>query len=469
MARTSPRLALLALGIALAVPAHAATWHVNNKTGRDTHDGNTPQTAFATIRKATTSAHTSDTLVLANTGIAYREAIVLSRLGGTPSAPFIVEGNGATITGLLPIKPAAWQPRDGGLYFFPVPKRPYGFPALVCRGQRLPAAKAPDAIEPGQFLWDKQGILYRPEAGKAIADTPLEATLIISGLTVSSSSYIVCRNLISEFHSNDGFNIHGDCRGITCENIVGRHNGDDGFSIHEAIGSVVRNGHFHHNRWGIQDVNASRSIFNGITAEHNRANGVNFVGGYHSLVDSIVRDNAHSQIAISGDAARHLVGSEHNPMVEATVFLQNVVVTGGPAGLSVARRSRVTAWNCIFTGCGQGVVVAEGGTCHLAMSIIAGCTQRELDSASKLFFRDHNLYHPGRFRWLGQAYTPDQWDAFRAAAGHDANSLLADPLLADDPTHHPTPASPALKPRRKIGPTAPVTGYQQAGVPAVTR
>ena len=467
--RPSPASVAACIAILVASVTFADSWYVNNKTGSDANDGRSAKTAFATIKRATSSAKTSDTLVLANTGVAYREPIMMVRLGGTPAAPFVIEGNGATITGLKPIKPDAWQARDGGLHFYPVVKKPYGFPALVCRGTRLPVAKSAHAVGPGQFFWGADGILFRPEAGKPLADTPLEATLIVSGLTVQSSSYIVCRNLISEYHSNDGFNVHGDCRGIVCENIVGRHNGDDGFSIHEAIGAVVRNAHFHHNRWGIQDVNASRSIFNGVTAEHNRANGVNFVGGYHSLVDWVVRDNANAQIDITANFPRHLVGSEQNPMCEATCFLQNVVVSGGPIGLHVRNRARVTAWNCILVGSDTGVKVQEGATCHLAMSIIAGCARLELDSTSKSFFRDHNIYHPGRFRWLGTPFAPAQWDAFRAAAGHDANSLLADPLLATDTTHHPTPESPALKPKRKIGPTAPVHGYQEAFPQAAER
>ena len=54
----------------------------------------------------------------------------------------------------------------------------------------------------------------------------------------------------------------------------------DGVQDPHNLGAVVRNARFHHNRWGIQDVNGSRSVFNGVTAEHNEINGVNFVGGY---------------------------------------------------------------------------------------------------------------------------------------------------------------------------------------------
>ncbi len=434
------------------------TWFVNNRSGDDGRGGRTAATAFATIAKATAWARTSDTIALADTGLAYREPIRLHRLGGTPAQPFVVEGNGAAITGLQALPAKAWQRRDDGSYFHPVPRKPYGVPFLVERRRRLPAAKSAEAVEPGQFFWGDDGVLFCPEEGKAVGDYALEATLIVSGLEIAGSSYITCRNLVSEFHSNDGFNVHGDCRGIVCESIVGRHNGDDGFSVHETIGTVVRNAHFHHNRWGIQDVNASRSIFNGVTAEHNEANGVHFVGGYHSLVDSIVRDNGRAQVAVTGERPKHLVGSEHNPLCRGIAFLQNVVATGGTGGLSASNGAQVTAWNCVFARSGTGVLVNRDSTCHLVMSVVSDCAKHELVSRSTAFFRDHNLYHPGRFRWLDTDYGPEQWAAFRAAAGHDERSQIAHPRLSRE-TGEPLSDSPALKMKRRPGPTAPVRGY----------
>jgi len=403
----------LALAVSLVPAAAADTWYVNNQAGNDADDGRSAQAAFATIAKAIASARTSDAIVLADTGVAYREPIRLRRLGGTPAQPFVIDGNGATITGLKPAPKEAWQRRADGTLFYPVPKKPYGVPFLVQRRRRLPAAKSAEAVEPGQFFWGEDGVRFRPEEGKAIGDYALEATLVVSGLEIAGSSYITCRDLVSEFHSNDGFNVHGDCRGIVCENIVGRHNGDDGFSIHEVIGAVVRNGYFHHNRWGIQDVNASRSIFNGVTAEHNEVNGVNFVGGYHSLVDSIVRSNGREQIAITANRPKHLVGSEHNPLCQGLVFLQNVLAEGGTVGLSVSNGARVTARHCTFVRSDIGVTIHRESTLHLTASIIAECASRELASASDACFRDHNLYHPGRFCWHDKDFGPDDWDAFR--------------------------------------------------------
>jgi len=89
--------------------ALATTWYVDNRTGDDGNDGSTATTAFGTIARALKAAGTSDTISLANTGVAYREPIVLTRRGGTPAQPMVIEGNGATISGLRVIAPERWQ------------------------------------------------------------------------------------------------------------------------------------------------------------------------------------------------------------------------------------------------------------------------------------------------------------------------------------------------------------------------
>ena len=87
------------------------------------------------------------------------------------------------------------------------------------------------------------------------------------------------------------------------------------------------------------------------------------------------------------------------------------------------------------------------------------CETLELDSASATFFRGHNLYHPGRFRWLGKAFSPKQWDAFRAAAGHEGHSAIADTRIENTEPYGVPTDSPASKRRPRLGPTQPVRGY----------
>jgi len=432
------------------------TYHVNNKTGSDGNDGLSPEKAFATITRAIEACRPSDTLSLANTGMPYREPIVLSRLGGTPAKPFVIEGNGAAISGLREIRPEQWT-KNGDVFEIKIVK-PYGFPSLTIDGRPSPPSTAA-TLAPGEWAWQNEPgkkneaiLRFRPAPGKTPTDYKIEATLAVSGLQVASSSYLVVKNLLSEWHSNDGFNIHGDCRGIYCENIEGRFNGDDGFSIHEAIEAVVRNGHFHHNGSGIEDVNLSRSFYSGIRVHDNRRLGVLFIGAFHSAVDAVVHDNPYN-FKFTPGATKHLVGGPESPIRDTSIYLQNVVVWGGDCGIQATGRARVMITNSIFANSKVGIETAGQSRVHLTKSVVANCADTEVRCQGGEFFGDYNIYFPGRFVVGDRTFTPEHWDDFRKAVGHNQNSLLKDPKLSGK-EYLLTDESPKRIGKHAIGPTA---------------
>lgn len=446
------------LGILLSVASTGlgATHYVNNRSGDDASDGLSPEKALATIARAIENARTSDTISLANTGRAYREPIPLTRLGGTPAQPFVIEGNGATISGLRRLPPERWT-QAGEVYEIAIPK-PYGFPYLLVDGQGLPPAADPDRLPPGGWAWTTDGenkgndrLRFRPAEGRTLADHRLEAALEVSGVRIASASYIVVRNLVSQCHSNDGFNIHGDCRGIYCENIEARLNGDDGFSIHEAIEAVVRNGHFHHNGSGIEDVNLSRSMYSGIRVHDNTRLGVLFIGAFHSAVDAVVYDNPRN-FALSSSETKHLVGGLLSPLSETSVYLQNVVAWGGQFGLQASGKCRVMIVNSVFSDSATGLETSQHARLHLTKSIVARCANEELRLGGGEFFGDYNVYFPGRFSVGKDAFLPERWEEFRRAVGHNENSVLEDPNLSE--SHAPSRESPHRIGKETIGPTA---------------
>jgi len=454
--------ALLGAVVWLAA-APGATWHVDNARGADSNDGKTPDSAFATIAKALSACKTSDTLVLANTGQAYRERIALGGLGGTAAKPFTIEGNGAVISGFKPLPLEKWERKDNDVWFF-AHRRPSQNPHLRFDGRYVAAQRKPDGLKPGQYCWAETGVFFRSEAGKTPKDYNLEGTFYSSGVQISNASYIVCRNLVAEGFPNDGFNIHGDCQGIVFENIEGRCNGDDGFSIHEDVSAVVRNGWFHHNNYGIQDVNASRSVFFGVLAENNRISGVEFHGGAHLLVDAVVRDNAKAQVVVNHSPAPHIGLSNASLGVLGLTLLKNVSLSGGAVALEVTGKGSVMATNCVFRGATTGVAVAADATCHLTACVISDCEETEVVSASARMEADLNLYHPGRFVWQGQRFAPEQWEAFRAATGLDKLSRLGQPSFAEDGTLRPDPTAPAPKaPQLRPGLTRPAFAREPGG------
>jgi hypothetical protein len=266
-------------------------------------------------------------------------------------------------------------------------------------------------------------------AGKTIADYELEGTMRISGVALAGGSYIEVRNLVCERFANDGFNVHGSCQGLVFRNIVSRWNGDDGFSVHEDVGSVVLGGHFHHNDYGIQDINISRSTFYGVLVENNRLAGADFYGGVHVLVDSVLRDNAGPQIQSSSDRTRHMreLGS---PFADGQLVLKSTLTSGGDRALFV-RDGRADIFHCTFAGAREGVRIGPAATVEMVGSAVLGCAEQDVVCLSPTSLLAANLYSPGRMTWAETSYEPTAFADYRTASGQDATSIVTDsPTLA---------------------------------------
>jgi hypothetical protein len=125
---------LLLVAVAAASHAtnlHAATWHADAASGRDTNPGNTRAAAFATLQRAIDAAQPGDT-VIAYPGIYYEHIVI--RRGGTATAPIRimadrVERDRVIISGAqrdIREKRIAWELVDPelGLYRVPLDYRP---------------------------------------------------------------------------------------------------------------------------------------------------------------------------------------------------------------------------------------------------------------------------------------------------------------------------------------------------------
>ena len=441
----------------IATSATAKSVYVNNKTGNDKNAGASPEQAFATLKKGSSQLRKSDTLIIANTHIPYFESLALSRHGGTPENPMVIEGNGAVISGLREIKSGEWKLRKNGVFFAPYVKHGALAPYLIINKKALPRRRNLQTLTAGSHCWLKEGVYFKPEKGKSISDYIIFGTILSTGFRLSGGSHIICRNLIAEYFSNDGFNIHGNCRGLLFQNIEGRYNGDDGFSIHEDVGAVVYNGYFHHNAFGIQNVNASRSTFTGALVENNRAAGVHFAGGCHSLVDSVVRNNKKQQIKVSGGQVKHLGHSPTNPMGKGMVFIKNVVATGGEIGLEVLGGSAVSVSNSIFIGSTNGLVIQ--GQCHMTACVIYGCGENEIVNvvtkgrAVSDIVLNYNLIWPCRIKWMDRQYTAETFSALveqDKTVPRFRGSIVEKPIFSKEGKH--TLLSPKLPPevRKKL-------------------
>ena len=428
------RTLLVALALFSALTVAAKIIHVDSQRGQDGQDGLSAATAKKTIAAATRLLRPGDTLSLA-AGQTFYESITFP-VDGTPARPITVEGNGAVISGLQAVPEDQWQDKGDGLFFQPA-KIKHGSlaPYLVDQDLApLPRGGKPEALQPGQGLCTTDGLYVRCEPGRTPAGFGLHVTGRAAGVALSNRSYVTVRNLTAEYFSNDGFNIHGYCRGLLFENITGRYNGDDGFSIHEDVAAMVRGGHFHDNNYGIQDVTASRSWYQGVLVENNRNIGVHFLGGARSLEDAIVRNNGGPQIRTQSDRARGLGYTAGNPMENGLFFFKNVVVIGTPtaAAFVAGGNSKTVVSHCALLGGKTGLVVQDNAELHLHATVLAEAAEKEIQvTAAAKYVASANAFHPGRFALGDDTAAAISLSQFQEATGQDENSVTAPPKYDD--------------------------------------
>ena len=351
----------------LPVFAFATEWHVDSTKGDDSNDGLSAATAFKTLERATKHLKAGDVLNLA-AGSFFRESLVI-RASGTAAKPIVVRGNGAVVSGLHPIDAAKWESKGSDLWF-QSSDRCWGAlrPRVFIGDEMISVQIPPQELKPGTATWRREGVYFRAESGKSPQDYALlgavgRSKAEHSGVLIDGRSYVTIENLAAQHFPNDGFNVHGICRGLVFKNIVARHNGDDGFSIHDDVCATVIGLHSHHNDYGIQDVGFSQTIVTGAILEENRLCGFDEHDGIRILRDSVVRANGRRQIGMhsSKDADKTVSPS----MRFLSAYLENVKVEcGGEEAIFVEDDVTLVAKKCTFSGSKTGLEMT-GGRVHL--------------------------------------------------------------------------------------------------------
>lgn len=406
----------------------AETWRVDNVLGDDGNDG--IQRPFRTIARALQSMGHSDTLSLTANPEPYRESLSVEK-GGTPQAPTIIDGNGATLSGADIAPKDGWTEADGIYRLAQKTEVKFLFGPGICY-QKAASAKVE---APERWFWEAGTLYFRPAPGKTPADYELRMSVRISGVLMTGACQVIIRDLRCENFWNDGFNIHGGSAPVWFDNIAGEWNGDEGFSAHENCECYVRGAVFSHNQChGIADVSIARTHYSGLTVRDNVLKGIFFLGGFHSVIDSEVSGSPENIALVGSDITLPdfpLLAA--HPLRESITNLRNVVVRSGPGetGIAVAGSAKAVIEHCLIEGGRFGVRVAPGGRGYVINSVVVGASEAEVWSDGE-FGGDYNLLHPGRLFMAGKRYGPEQFDAYRADTGNDAHSILAEPKFIPD-------------------------------------
>jgi len=159
-----------------------------------------------------------------------------------------------------------------------------------------------EKLKPGEMGYAKDGSLYFRwpkgcKPGKAIgADRGrfkpiiLPAKKGVNGVSIACSNIII-RNLTVKYAGNDGFNIHGDRRGIRLEKVRALSCADEGISAHETTEMEVPDSEIAWNgsiSGGVTDVNDAVTTYRNCIVHDNAGAAFSFTGKSHRVYDSLI-------------------------------------------------------------------------------------------------------------------------------------------------------------------------------------
>lgn len=239
-----PRTFLISLVLlALGTTVEARDIYVNNVAGDDRHQGHSALPTSSgtgpcrTIARALRAAQRGDQIILADTGVPYRESIALDggRHSGYPSRPFLIRGNGAILDGSWPVPPTAWEHAHGDVFRFQPHRMAYQqlfLDDVPVDRARVPAGvhKVPD-LEPLTWCLFERQIYFRPEKDKLPAQYNLTVAGFQTGVTLYKCERVIIEDLIVQGFQLDGINAHEGVFQTQLMRVTARGNGRSGISI----------------------------------------------------------------------------------------------------------------------------------------------------------------------------------------------------------------------------------------------
>ena len=286
MIRNSPLLPIL-LAIAATSSLQARDWFVNPFNGNDRNEG-AAGSPLATAQEAVDRAETGDRISLLPPEAVYRQSIDFR----SAKDGLIVEGNGVILTGADPIGNAPWEDLGGGLFRTKLPANDGNRALLIVNGraermrrftQGEVAFPPSENLKPGQFRWDaideKTGWLTVRGPTSGLEWSTRQNGIATSGRLRNLKVY----HLIARHFLNDGFNIHGDSRGLQFFAVEGHENFDEGFSAHDTSECWIYDSFFSRNENAVADVNAAETYYSNCRMGESLKVDVLFQGGRHRL------------------------------------------------------------------------------------------------------------------------------------------------------------------------------------------
>lgn len=348
--------------------AFASDIYVSNIQGSDNNTGQTKKNAFRTIQKAVGKVKPGDVLHLLNTGVPYKESLILIKTSGTPEARITIDGHGSTISGSESLDLTEWEQVGSGLYKNSTIVKARNFGRAVIyryfflfdgkinrmgrslKGSNLPYKK-PTELQPDEWTFDttENAFYLKIDPRKRLADCNITHPVRPTGVQIAgSASYITVKNIISTNVYNDGFGITNEPRQIRFENIQSLYCGDDGISAHAASEYEVDGFISIGNGTGICDTGNSTTSYNRVFIKDCVGVDLYFLNEKPKGPARYVIRNS----VIITNGARPVVFLTAQPEGTLNVEMDNVLIVGstnGDATMRVTGNTTLNVKNCTFT------------------------------------------------------------------------------------------------------------------------
>lgn len=236
------RLVVIAVLLICIKPCSGRDVFVNNVGGDDRQNGAAPDARAQgagpcrTIARALRAAEKGDRIVIANTGVPYRESITLagSRHSGRTGTPFQIIGNGATIEGAEKVDDDAWEYIKDNIFRFRPGRMSYqllfldGRPATqirVASGQALPQLK------PLEWCYLDRYVYFCVEQDKLPQYYDLTHSCLPVGITLYRVENVEIQDLVIQGFQLDGINAPDNVFGARILGVTCRGNARSGISV----------------------------------------------------------------------------------------------------------------------------------------------------------------------------------------------------------------------------------------------
>lgn len=235
--------AVLGLMVVLAAPAAGRDIFVDNAAGDDAFTGHNAAAApnmagpVRSLSRALDLAMTGDRILLANTGVPYRESVSLvgSRHSGSSLNWFLIVGNGAVLDGSAPVPTSAWEHVEGNVYRFQPPRLAHQ--QLFLNDVPVPLVVSDPLIDQPAKLDTLQWTLHRGHMYFAAEPLkrPEDYRLTYAALPVGITLYHVRRagivDLTVQGFQLDGISAFNSAVDVHLDRVVCRGNGRTGLTV----------------------------------------------------------------------------------------------------------------------------------------------------------------------------------------------------------------------------------------------